>query len=57
MRYKKTVTDWIFDVFIGMFVVFVVAVTLYPLIYIFSMSIIKIKIYIFVEVFGKASRY
>lgn len=39
MRYKKTVTDWIFDVFIGMFVVFVVAVTLYPLIYIFSMSI------------------
>ena len=39
MKYKKTVTDWIFDVFIGMFVVFVVAVTLYPLIYIFSMSI------------------
>ena len=39
MRYKKTVTDWIFDVFIGMFVVFVEAVTLYPLIYIFSMSI------------------
>ena len=39
MRYKKTVTDWIFDVFSGMFVVFVVAVTLYPLIYIFSMSI------------------
>ena len=39
MRYKKTVTDWIFDVFIGMFIVFVVTVTLYPLIYIFSMSI------------------
>lgn len=39
MKYKKTVGDRVFDVFIAMFVIFVVAVTLYPLIYIFSMAI------------------
>lgn len=39
MKYKKTAGDRAFDLFVGLFVVFVVAVTLYPLIYIFSMAI------------------
>lgn len=39
VKYKKTLGDWIFDLFILLFVVFVVTVTLYPLIYIFSMAI------------------
>lgn len=39
MKYKKTVGDRVFDVFIALFIVVVVTVTLYPLIYIFSMSI------------------
>ena len=39
MKYKKTAGDRVFDLFVAMFVIFVVAVTLYPLIYIFSMAI------------------
>ena len=39
IKYKKTVGDWIFDVVVVLFVVIVVSVTLYPLIYIFSMAI------------------
>lgn len=39
MKYKKTVGDWVFDLFVCLFVIFVVSVTLYPLIYIFSMAI------------------
>ncbi len=39
MKYKKTTGDWIFDVVVALFVVVVVVVTLYPLVYIFSMAI------------------
>lgn len=39
VRYKKTAGDWAFDVFIALFILFVLTVTLYPLIYIFSMAI------------------
>lgn len=39
VKYRKTIADRIFDLFIALFVFFVVAITLYPLIYIFSMAI------------------
>lgn len=39
MKYKKTAGDRVFNLFVYLFVIFVVAVTLYPLIYIFSMAI------------------
>lgn len=38
-HYKKTAGDWLFDICIAIFVVLVIAVTLYPLIYVFSMAI------------------
>ncbi|MBQ1316246.1 MAG: carbohydrate ABC transporter permease [Lachnospiraceae bacterium] len=37
--YKKSFGDHIFDFFIALFAVFVIVTTLYPLIYVFSMSI------------------
>jgi len=39
MHYKKTFGDMVFDVILGIFVVLVLVVTLYPLIYVVSMSI------------------
>lgn len=39
MKYEKTVPDRIFDVFIFLSVTFVVIFTLYPIVYVFSMSI------------------
>ena len=39
MVYKKTAGDRVFDVIIALFIAVVIVVTLYPLIYIFSMSI------------------
>lgn len=38
-HYKKTAGDWLFDICVAIFVVLVIAVTLYPLIYVFSMAI------------------
>ena len=38
-HFRKTASDRMFDVCIAIFVFFVIAVTLYPLIYVFSMSI------------------
>ena len=39
MVYKKTFGDRVFDVVIALFVAFVIIVTLYPLIYVFSMAV------------------
>lgn len=39
VRYEKTIGDRIFDLVIALFVIFVIVITLYPLIYIVSMSI------------------
>lgn len=39
IHYKKTASDWVFEAVVLLFVVIVVTVTLYPLIYIFSMAI------------------
>ena len=39
MKYKKTAGDRAFSLFIALFIICVVTITLYPLIYIFSMSI------------------
>ena len=39
IQYKKTASDWVFEAVVLLFVVIVVTVTLYPLIYIFSMAI------------------
>ena len=39
LKYKKTAGDRVFDLVLALFVLIVVAITLYPLIYIFSMSI------------------
>ena len=39
VKYKKTVGDHVFDIVIALFVILVVVITLYPLIYIMSMSI------------------
>ena len=39
MHYKKTFGDKVFDVILGLFVIAVLIVTLYPLIYVVSMSI------------------
>ena len=39
MHYKQTIGDKIFNVILGIFVIFVLVVTLYPLIFVVSMSI------------------
>lgn len=39
LHYKKTFGDWMFDLFIALFVIVVIAITLYPLLYVFSMSV------------------
>jgi len=39
MFYKKTFSDWVFDFIVYSFVAVVLIVTLYPLIYVFSMSV------------------
>ena len=38
-KVKKSSGDWAFSVIVGILIVFVLAITLYPLIYVFSMSI------------------
>lgn len=39
VQYKKTWSEWIFDIIVYLCIAFIIVVTLYPLIYIFSMSI------------------
>ena len=39
MQYKKTAGDRAFDLLIAFFILFVAAITLYPLIYVISMAI------------------
>ena len=39
LHYKKTFGDWMFDLFIALFVIVVIAITLYPMLYVFSMSV------------------
>lgn len=39
IRYKKTFSDYVFDVIVAIFVIIVVVVTLYPLVYVVSMAI------------------
>ena len=38
-RMKRTASDWVFDAVIAIFAAVVICITLYPLIYVFSMSI------------------